>query len=78
MSTGPAVVAIPGNRAVSAAVCRASAAAIRAFDGTQPVLTHVPPKMPRSIMTTDLPSAVARIAAAIAAPPEPMTARSNP
>jgi hypothetical protein len=42
-----------------------------------PVFTHVPPNVPRSIITTDFPSVVARIAAANAAPPDPITARSN-
>ena len=78
MSTGPAEVAIPGNRVpASAATCRASPAAISALDGTHPVFTHVPPNVPRSIITTDLPRVVARIAAANAAPPDPMIARST-
>ena len=78
MSTGPAVAAIPGNREpASAATWRASAAASSALDGTHPVFTHVPPNVPRSIITTDFPSVVARIAAANAAPPDPITARSN-
>lgn len=78
MSTAPAVATIPGKRPVaSAAVCRASAAVISALDGTQPVFTHVPPTRPRSIITTDLPIPRARIAAAKAAPPEPITARST-
>src|SRR5690625_707022 len=77
MSTGSAVVAIPGNRvAASTATCRAPAAAMSAFDGTQPVFTQVPPSVPRSIITTDFPSVLARIAAANAPPPDPMMARS--
>src|SRR5690606_22543934 len=38
--------------------------------------TQVPPSVLRSIITTDLPSVVARIAAANAPPPDPMMARS--
>src|SRR5690606_8199021 len=77
MSTGSAVVAMPGNRVgASVATWLASAAAISAFDGTQPVFTHVPPNVPRSTITTDLPSVVARMAAANAPPPDPMIARS--
>ncbi len=75
MSTGPACVAIPGNGWL-AAPCRAAAAASSALDGTHPVLTHVPPTVPRSTITTDAPASLAVIAAANAAPPEPMIARS--
>ena len=45
------------------------AAAISAFDGTQPVLRHSPPILPFSISTTGTPNAAA--AAATDSPPEP-------
>lgn len=66
---------MPGNRP-SSETCRASAAASRAFDGTHPVFTQVPPTVPRSIITTVRPVDRAAIAAANPAPPEPITARS--
>ena len=75
MSTGPACVARPGNRWLAAS-CRAAAAASSALDGTHPVSTHVPPIVPRSIITTDAPASRAVIAAANAAPPDPVMARS--
>src|SRR5216683_2287030 len=75
MPAGPACVAIPGNR-WRAAPCRAAAAASSALDGTHPVFTQVPPTAPRSIITTDAPASLAVIAAANAAPPDPMIARS--
>ncbi|WP_336647275.1 hypothetical protein, partial [Micrococcus luteus] len=40
------------------------------------MFTQVPPTVPRSIITTRLPRLVARIAAANAAPPNPIIARS--
>ncbi|GGK40011.1 hypothetical protein GCM10007073_03400 [Micrococcus flavus] len=55
---------------------RASAVASKALEGTHPVFTQVPPTVPRSIITTRLPRLVARIAAANAAPPDPIIARS--
>src|SRR3546814_20178275 len=67
MSTGVVEPVSPGNRDKSAAVCRASAAASSAFDGTHPVLTHVPPTVPFSTLTQPLPLQVARHAAANAA-----------
>jgi hypothetical protein len=57
-------------------MCRAAATASSALDGTHPVFTHVPPVVPRSIITTEAPTSRAVIAAANAAPPEPMIARS--
>jgi len=48
------------------------------LDGTHPVFTQVPPMVPRSIITTEAPESLAVIAAANAAPPEPMIARSKP
>jgi hypothetical protein len=68
MSTGPVWVAIPGNR-WSAATCRAPAAASSALDGTHPVFTHVPPTVPRSIISTEAPRSRAVTAAANAAAP---------
>ncbi|SHW73645.1 Uncharacterised protein [Mycobacteroides abscessus subsp. abscessus] len=67
---------IPGNRPALDALWRASAAASSALDGTQPTFTHVPPVVERSIITTLRPRVVAAMAAANAAPPEPMIARS--
>src|SRR5712691_2752993 len=75
MSTGPARVTIPGN-GWSAASWRAAAAASSALDGTHPVFTHVPPTVPRSIISTEAPASRAVMAAANAAPPDPMIARS--
>lgn len=66
-----ACVAIPGKR-WSTAMRRAPAAASSALDGTHLVFTHVPPVVPRSIITTDAPAsrtviAPSRIAHAISA-----------
>ena len=47
------------------------------FEGTQPTLTHVPPVVPLSTSVTLAPPSEARSAAAIAAPPLPMTATRN-
>jgi hypothetical protein len=49
------------------------AARIMILDGTQPTLTQVPPMVPRSISVTCAPCSTAFSAAAIAAPPLPMT-----
>jgi hypothetical protein len=49
---------------------------IEVFDGTQPIFTHVPPTVPRSIMATFAPYSIALIAAEKAAPPEPIIRRS--
>lgn len=75
-STAPAEVAAPGNGFVSAA-WRVCAAARRVLEGTQPTFTQVPPSVPDSMATTLAPSSRAWIAADIAAPPVPTTARSN-
>ena len=71
-----AIASASSFKAWPAAACRAAAAASSALDGTQPVFTQVPPVVPRSIITTDAPASRAVIAAANAAPPEPMIARS--
>ena len=67
---------IPRNRAAARASCSASVARIRFFDGTQPVLTQVPPIVPCPISTTRAPSSAAVIAAEKPAEPAPTTARS--
>jgi hypothetical protein len=54
--------------------CARCAARIMIFEGTQPTLTQVPPKVPRSMSVTSAPSSAARIAQANAAPPLPMIA----
>ena len=54
------------------------AARIMILDGTQPTLTQVPPMVPRSIRVTSAPCSTALRAAAIAAPPLPMTAMRSP
>lgn len=74
-STGAALVVMPGNRC-SRATWRASAAANNALDGTQPVLTHVPPTVRCSIIATEWPLPRAAIAPANPAAPEPMMASS--
>lgn len=56
---------------------RAPAAASNVFDGTHPTFTHVPPSTPCSMSTTVTPAWRAVIAAAVAAPPDPITARST-
>src|SRR5262245_55195745 len=67
-STSAAPAEMPKARA--RAMARAwLAAAISAFDGTQPVLRHSPPSLPFSISTTETPKAAA--AAATERPPEP-------
>ena len=62
-STVLAVVSTPGNGCVNAP-CRASAAAKRALEGTQPTFTQVPPVSACSIITTEAPRRVASIAQA--------------
>ena len=61
--------ALMPNFAPAAKPLARSAAAISAFDGTQPVLRHSPPNLPFSISTTGTPNAFA--AAATDRPPEP-------
>jgi len=46
------------------------------LDGTQPTFTHVPPIVVRSTITTLAPRSRARIAAANAPAPDPITIRS--
>ncbi len=55
----------------------AAGAASRVLLGTQPMFRQVPPSRPCSTSTTDLPRERASIPAAIAAPPVPITTRSN-
>jgi hypothetical protein len=57
-----------------AVIERARRAQIMILDGTQPTFTQVPPMVPRSISVTRAPCSTALSAAAIAAPPLPMTA----
>src|SRR5260370_35540810 len=47
------------------------------FDGTQPTFTHVPPRVPASMMAALKPRSAARIAAAKAAEPPPTIAKSS-
>lgn len=54
--------------------CAMCAARIMILDGTQPTLTQVPPRVPRSISVTRAPCSTAFKAAAMAAPPLPITA----
>src|SRR6266540_2493001 len=69
---------MPGNRwPASVATWRAWAAASSALDGTQPLLTQVPPILSRSTMTTRRSLRRAAIAAEKPAPPEPMIGRSR-
>jgi len=75
-STPSALVGAPANGLATAA-CRAPAAANSVLDGTQPTFTHVPPSVPRSTSSTVAPACRAVIAAAIAAPPGPTTAKST-
>ena len=62
---------------LASAPCRAPAAASSVLDGTQPTFTQVPPRVACSMSVTVRPACRAAMAAAIAAPPEPMTARST-
>jgi hypothetical protein len=69
--------AIPPSKGLSRRRCATCAARIMIFDGTQPTLTQVPPIVPRSMSVTRAPRSAAFSAAAIAAPPLPMTATCN-
>src|SRR5919204_1087165 len=53
------------------------AASIRFFEGRQPRLTQVPPRVRDSVITALLPSSAAFSAAAKAVEPEPRITRSN-
>jgi hypothetical protein len=57
--------------------CSASVARIRFFDGTQPVLTQVPPIVPCPTSATRAPSSAAVIAAENPAEPAPTIAMSQ-
>ena len=57
--------------------CARCAARIMILEGTQPTLTQVPPRVPRSMSVTLAPSSAARMAQANAAPPLPMIATSS-
>src|SRR5579875_243702 len=76
-SVSRAVAALPAKRDAALAWCSASAARIRVFDGTQPILTQVPPMVPAPISATSAPSSLARIAAENPADPAPITTRSG-
>jgi hypothetical protein len=67
---------MPENRAAARALCKVSAARISAFDGTQPILTQVPPIVPAPISATCAPCSAAVIAAEKPADPAPTTTRS--
>ena len=66
--------AMPASKGLSRRMWATCAARIIIFDGTQPTLTQVPPIVPRSMRVTRAPRSAAFSAAAIAAPPLPMTA----
>jgi hypothetical protein len=68
------VAAMPPSNGLSRRRWAIWAARIMILDGTQPTLTQVPPMVPRSISVTRAPCSTAFSAAAIAAPPLPMTA----
>lgn len=71
------VAAMPPSNGLSRRRWAIWAARIMILDGTQPTLTQVPPMVPRSISVTRAPCSTAFSAAAIAAPPLPMTAICN-
>ena len=71
------LVVIPASNGLSRRRCATCAARIMILEGTQPTLTQVPPSVPRSISVTRAPCSTAFSAAAIAAPPLPMTAICN-
>ena len=65
------------NASASAMPCARLAAAISAFEGTQPVLRHSPPSLPFSISTTGTPNAAAAAATDSPPAPAPMTQMSG-
>src|SRR5260370_13475485 len=65
---------IPPSNGLDVRTWATCAALISIFEGTQPILTQVPPVVPRSTIATSAPSSWRRIAAAKAAPPLPITA----
>jgi len=68
---------MPASNGLSRRMCATCAARIMILEGTQPTLTQVPPIVPRSISVTRAPCSAVFNAAAIAAPPLPMTATCN-
>ncbi|CAM7210185.1 hypothetical protein KLMIMMO101B1_29515 [Klebsiella michiganensis] len=72
------VAAMPLSNGLSRRKWAIWAARIMILDGTQPTLTQVPPMVPRSISVTFAPCSTAFSAAAIAAPPLPITATCSP
>jgi len=73
-STFAAAADKPASKGLPARRCVTCAARIMILDGTQPTLTQVPPMVPRSMSVTRAPRSADVMAAAIAAPPVPMTA----
>ncbi len=73
-STVGAQTSMPSSKGLWRRKCAIFAARIMVFDGTHPVFTQVPPRVARSITVIRAPRSAAFSAAAMAAPPVPMTA----